>query len=61
MKKTIAILTLILFTGLVLCQVTLAGGVMDKINAEKKLKVGVAPWKNFIMFTINNHKNIRKE
>lgn len=50
MKKTIAILAALLLTALVLSQAALAGMVMDKINAEKKLVVGIAPWKNFIMF-----------
>lgn len=50
MKRSIAMITVFLFIGLVFCQVTWAGGAMDRIIAEKTLKVGVAPWKNFIMF-----------
>lgn len=50
MKKIISISSIVLFTGLIICQAVFAGSVMDKINKEKVLKVGVAPWKNFIMF-----------
>ncbi len=50
MKKLISVLTLIFALGLFLGQTANAGTIMDKINADKKLTIGVAPWKNFIMF-----------
>ncbi len=50
MKKTLAIL-LVVFIGCFFCaQTVMAGGIMDKIVSEKKLKIGVAPWKNMYMW-----------
>jgi polar amino acid transport system substrate-binding protein len=50
MKKVISMLSILAVIGLFCGQIALAETVMDKINAEKKLVVGVAPWKNFIMY-----------
>jgi len=50
MKKVISTLTVLLVMGMFLGQIAYAGSIMNKINAEKTLRVGVAPWKNFIMF-----------
>ena len=50
MKRFILIFATAFLVGLFCSQAALAGSVMDKIAAEKKLVVGVAPWKNFIMF-----------
>ncbi|MDA3917232.1 MAG: transporter substrate-binding domain-containing protein [Deltaproteobacteria bacterium] len=50
MKKGISIFAGLIVIGMFFCQIAFAGSIMDKINAEKTLKVGVAPWKNFIMF-----------
>ncbi len=50
MKKIVSMLAIFAIVGLFCSQVAVAETVMDKINAEKKLVVGVAPWKNFIMY-----------
>jgi polar amino acid transport system substrate-binding protein len=50
MKRTIFILTIAIMAGIFCSQSVFASSMMDKVNAEKKLVVGVAPWKNFIMF-----------
>ncbi|MEW6265034.1 MAG: transporter substrate-binding domain-containing protein [Thermodesulfobacteriota bacterium] len=50
MKKVIAVCIMAACVSLFFIQVTIAGGIMEKIVAEKKLRVGVAPWKNMIMW-----------
>jgi polar amino acid transport system substrate-binding protein len=49
MKKTIAIFATVCLIAMTFAGLASAAGIMDKINAEKTLRVGVAPWKNFIM------------
>jgi polar amino acid transport system substrate-binding protein len=50
MKRMLIVCAVIAFVGLVGNQVSFAAGIMEKIVAEKKLRVGVAPWKNMIMW-----------
>ncbi len=49
MKKVFTICSIVVLVGFVGIQVSMASGIMEKIVAEKKLRVGVAPWKNMIM------------
>jgi polar amino acid transport system substrate-binding protein len=51
---------LLILSALILCLAVggqfAAAGVMDKIVAEKKLKVGVAPWKNMILWDAKTNR-----
>ena len=48
MKKGVIISLLVMASALFLTQSVFAGSTLDKVKAEKKLRVGIAPWKNFI-------------
>lgn len=50
MKKVLMFCSIVLLVGALCAPAVMAGGIMDKIVAEKTLKVGVAPWKNMIMY-----------
>jgi polar amino acid transport system substrate-binding protein len=50
MKKFVTICSMVVLVGFIGVQVSMAAGIMEKIVAEKKLRVGVAPWKNMIMW-----------
>jgi polar amino acid transport system substrate-binding protein len=50
MKRRVAVFTIIVLASFIGVQVSIAGGIMEKIVAEKKIRVGVAPWKNMIMW-----------
>ena len=50
MKKFVAICSMVVLVSFMGVQVSMAAGIMEKIVAEKKLRVGVAPWKNMIMW-----------
>jgi polar amino acid transport system substrate-binding protein len=50
MKKILIFGAIILWGSLICAQAVLGGGIMEKIVAEKKLRVGIAPWKNLIIW-----------
>jgi polar amino acid transport system substrate-binding protein len=50
MKRMFIVCSIIFIFGFVGVQFCFAGGIMEKIVAEKTLRVGVAPWKNMIMW-----------
>jgi len=50
MKRTVGILSVVMVFAFLGVQASMAAGIMEKIVAEKKLRVGVAPWKNMIMW-----------
>ena len=50
MKKMFAICAMVVLVSFFCVQASMAAGIMEKIVAEKKLRVGVAPWKNMIMW-----------
>lgn len=50
MKKVIILFSIIVLVSFMGVQLSMAAGIMERIVAEKKLRVGVAPWKNMIMW-----------
>jgi len=50
MKRGAAIVSIVMVCMFLGVQASAAAGIMEKIVAEKKLRVGVAPWKNMIMW-----------
>lgn len=50
MKKIFTFVSFLVLVGLLLAPAVRSAGIMDKIVAEKKLRVGVAPWKNMILW-----------
>jgi polar amino acid transport system substrate-binding protein len=50
MKKVFTVCLVLVMAGLFCAQGAFAGSIIDKIVSEKKLRVGVAPWKNFILW-----------
>ena len=50
MKKILAICSMVVLVGFMGVQASMASGIMEKIVAEKTLRVGVAPWTNMIMW-----------
>jgi ABC-type amino acid transport substrate-binding protein len=55
--KRIALLCLVgLLTAAVCAPMAYSAGIMDKISAQKKLKVGIAPWNNFIIWDSKSNR-----
>jgi polar amino acid transport system substrate-binding protein len=50
MKKIMILGIIVLWVGLLFVPSVMGGGIMEKIIAEKKLRVGIAPWKNLIIW-----------
>ncbi len=55
-KRIALICVIVLFSSVFMTPGAWSAGVMDKIVSEKTLNVGIAPWKNFIMWNPKNNR-----